>query len=300
MVDTQNSASVTAPQNACDVQLIALERIKVGKQPRCYFSETSIALLAQSFCKHGFQGVINVRPLGQEQYLLVAGERRYRAALLAGLSAVHCVVNDFTDGEALEFALRENLQREDLSKLEETQGLLDLISFKLGLDEAHLIDIINREGRLVGKNNDVLTSTTFSSDFQQIAAILQSFGVGVQTFRTKHLKTLSLPEDVKQAHLEKGLPYSSAIALARVKDESFREALLNQVLSKEFSYSDLQSILGQVLPTREISSEVPKPSDRLRAIAKRLRVVETSVSNQAELDAVIDRFIDALELLCQS
>jgi ParB family chromosome partitioning protein len=283
----------------CDIQLIPLERIQVGKQPRYYFSQHSIELLAQSFRETGFQGTINVRPLDGEQYLLVAGERRYRAAHLAGLVAVYCVVSEFTDEDALEFALQENLQREDLSKLEETQGLLDLMSLKLGLEQAHLIEIINREGRLIGKNNDALNTEALSSELHQIAAILGSFGVRVQTFCTKHLKTLALPHEIKQAHLEKRLPYSSAIALSRVEDKDLRENLLNQVLSKELSYHDLQSILGQMLPSRALPQSSPKPSNRLRAIAKRLKTVETSVNHQAQLDVIIDQFIDALERLCK-
>ena len=275
------------------IQLIPVDQIQVAKQPRSYFSPHGLELLAQSFRESGFQGVINVQSIGHDRYEVVAGERRLRAAKLAGLNAVHCVVGQFTPEEALEFALRENLQREDLSKIEETEALLELLTLKLKLERSRIIDLVSKEGHTDRRKNNQPKSVVF----QQVEMLLKSFDIEVQTFRTKHLRTLALPKDVRRAHLECGLPYSSALEIGRVKDEETRTGILKEALAHEYSVRDVQSIVQQVAPLR--LCERPKPSDRLRAIAKRLKTVETSVSTQAQLDAMINQFIDALDQLCK-
>ena len=88
------------------------------RQPRTSFTESSINELAESIRRQGVLQPVILRVLGDNQYQLVAGERRLRAAKLAGLQAVPAIVRTFTDAEALEVALIENLQREDLAPLE--------------------------------------------------------------------------------------------------------------------------------------------------------------------------------------
>ncbi|MBD1848349.1 ParB/RepB/Spo0J family partition protein [Cyanobacteria bacterium FACHB-63] len=280
--------------DAGKIQLISVDQIQVAKQPRSYFSPHSLELLAQSFRESGFQGVINVQSIGRDRYEVVAGERRLRAAKLAGLNAVHCLVGQFTPEEALEFALRENLQREDLSKIEEIEALLELLALKLKLERSRIIDLVSKEGHTDRRKSNQPKSVAF----QQVEMLLKSFGIEIQTFRTKHLRTLALPDDVRRAHLERGLPYSSALEIAKVKDEKTRTGILKEALAHEYSVRDVQSIVQQVISPR--LRERPKPSDRLRAIAKRLKTVETSVNHQAHLDAIIDQFIDALESLCKA
>ncbi|BAS60241.1 chromosome partitioning protein, ParB family (plasmid) [Leptolyngbya boryana NIES-2135] len=272
-----------------NVQLIPLNCIQVGKQSRTYFSPHSLNLLAQSFQRYGFQGVINVRYIDRDCYEVVAGERRLRAAKLAGLKAVQCIVGDFTPEEALEFALRENLQREDLSKLEETEALLALLSLKLKLEQSHIIEVINKEGHLDRQKNNQPKST----ELQQIESLLGSFGIELQTFRTKNLRTLTLPYEIRQAHLEGGLPYSSALEIGKVKDPTVRANVLQEALAQGYSVRDVQSIVQQV--AQPSSRETLKPSDRVHAIARRLKKVEASIRDRVKLDQVIDQFIDVLE-----
>ena len=86
-------------------QWIALDDIKPGAlQPRQFFSEESLESLAKTFQEKGFRGALNVRPLKDGTYELVAGERRWRAAKLAGLEKVRCLVDNYSDQEALKFA----------------------------------------------------------------------------------------------------------------------------------------------------------------------------------------------------
>jgi len=112
--------------------------IKPGKyQPRTRMDEASLAELAASIKVRGVIQPIVVRPVGNSQYEILAGERRWRAARLAGLDHVPAVVREVPDEAALGIGLIENIQREDLNPLEEANGLKRLIDdFKLTHEEA--------------------------------------------------------------------------------------------------------------------------------------------------------------------
>ena len=96
-------------------------------QPRRSFDEQSLAELADSVARHGVLQPLLVRPIPGGGYQIVAGERRWRAARMAGLKEVPAVVREMTDAQVTELALIENLQREDLNPLEEAQGYQTLM-----------------------------------------------------------------------------------------------------------------------------------------------------------------------------
>ena len=96
-------------------------------QPRKTFDETALEELADSIRQHGILQPLLVRPMPSGGYQLVAGERRWRAARMAGLGEVPVVIKDLSDTEAMELAIIENLQREDLNPIEEAEGLQVLI-----------------------------------------------------------------------------------------------------------------------------------------------------------------------------
>lgn len=96
-------------------------------QPRKDFDEQALSELADSIGKHGVLQPIIVRPLKQGTYQIVAGERRWRAARMAGLREVPVIIKDVSDNEVMELALIENLQREDLNPLEEAEGYRELM-----------------------------------------------------------------------------------------------------------------------------------------------------------------------------
>ena len=97
------------------------------EQPRKVFDETALSDLAESIAQHGVLQPLLVRPLPGGGYQLVAGERRWRASRMAGLSEVPVVIREMTDREASEFALIENLQRQDLNPMEEALGYRTLM-----------------------------------------------------------------------------------------------------------------------------------------------------------------------------
>ena len=117
------------------VQEVGLEQINAGRfQPRESFNEESLNELTESIKKHGVLSPILVRELGLNKYEVIAGERRLRASLKAGLETIPCLIDQKKDQDALESALIENLQREDLNAVEEARGY-DRLKREFGLTQ---------------------------------------------------------------------------------------------------------------------------------------------------------------------
>ncbi len=112
-----------AIESESGVVTLSLSEIKPNKdQPRKNFDEAALLELSESIKEHGVLQPLIVRPLLSGQYQLVAGERRYRASMLAEISSVPVIIKDLTDREVMEIALIENLQRKDLDPIEEAEG----------------------------------------------------------------------------------------------------------------------------------------------------------------------------------
>lgn len=131
-----------------ELRNLPVERLKPGKyQPRTHMDQDSLAELAASIKAQGVMQPILVRAVnntpGAERYEIVAGERRWRAAQIAGLSEVPVLVRSIPDEQALAMALIENIQRENLNPLEEAQGLQRLID-EFGLTHQQAADAVGR------------------------------------------------------------------------------------------------------------------------------------------------------------
>ena len=113
------------------------------EQPRKQFDESALAELADSIAQHGVLQPLLVRPLAGGGYQLVAGERRWRASRMAGLTEVPVVIREMTDKEAAELALIENLQREDLNPMEEAMGYRTLME-TYGLTQEETARSVNK------------------------------------------------------------------------------------------------------------------------------------------------------------
>ena len=119
-------------------------------QPRKDFNDEALAELADSIAQHGVLQPLLVRPLLGGGYQIVAGERRWRAARMAGVSEVPVVIREMSDHEVMELALIENLQREDLTPLEEAQGYQSLID-QYGMTQEEI-------SRTVGKSRPAVAN----------------------------------------------------------------------------------------------------------------------------------------------
>ncbi|MEE4380147.1 MAG: ParB/RepB/Spo0J family partition protein [Candidatus Competibacteraceae bacterium] len=123
-----NTAEGKAGSTDTTLQLLAVERLERGPyQPRSEIAQDSLHALAESIRVQGMVQPIVVRPLPAERYEIIAGERRWRAAQLAGLTEVPALIRKVPDHTALVIALIENIQREDLNPLEEAEALKRLI-----------------------------------------------------------------------------------------------------------------------------------------------------------------------------
>ena len=108
------------PTRSVGVRIVPVDRIDPNpKQPRVVFEESALQELAASIREHGVLQPILVRPIGPNQYQIVAGERRWRASRIAGLTSIPALIEEIDDDTALEISIIENLQREDLTPLDE-------------------------------------------------------------------------------------------------------------------------------------------------------------------------------------
>ena len=120
------------------------ELMQPGKyQPRTRMDETALKELADSIKVQGIMQPILVRPVGEGRYEIIAGERRWRAARMAGLNAVPALVRDVPDNAALAMALVENIQREDLNPLEEANGIQRLVT-EFGITHDKAAEMVGR------------------------------------------------------------------------------------------------------------------------------------------------------------
>ena len=132
---------VTSPQ------MVKIDSISLpASQPRRYFDTQKLEQLTQSVKAHGILENLLVRPIKEKEdsYELVAGERRYHAAKAAGLKEVPVTIRELSDEEALSIALVENLQREDLNPVEETEGIVTLLGIQLNKSPEVVISLLHR------------------------------------------------------------------------------------------------------------------------------------------------------------
>ncbi|WP_314666086.1 ParB/RepB/Spo0J family partition protein [uncultured Selenomonas sp.] len=130
--DSPTASSVPENPTEISVEVIAPNRF----QPRREFDEAALEELRESIARHGILQPLSVRPVGDGKYELIAGERRLRAARLAGRATVPVVVRTASDAEMAEMALIENIQREDLNPIEEARAYEQLLTkFRLSQEE---------------------------------------------------------------------------------------------------------------------------------------------------------------------
>jgi len=214
-------SEVPARESAATVDI---DRIQPGRyQPRTKMDAASLDELAASIKAQGLIQPILVRPAGADRYELIAGERRWRAARIAGLGEVPVVVRDVPDQAALAMSLIENIQREDLNPLEEAQGVQRLVSeFKLTHQEA--ADAIGRS----------------------------------RAATTNLLRLLNLPESVQSLVLDGRLDMGHARALLAL-DGELQVATAKKVADKGLSVRETEQLVNDLLHPK---ARVPRPKAR--------------------------------------
>lgn len=227
----------------------------MANQPRRYFHPQHLEALKQSILANGVLQPLLVRPLGGDSYQIVAGERRYRAAALAGLSEVPVVVREMDEALAMRFALVENLLREDLNPVEETEGVIALLAQELNLDADQVVPLLYRlhnevRGKVKSTHNvmgkpsgrepsthNVMGKTgpdpesTHNVMGNYLAKVEQVFGeladMRWTSFVTNRLPLLKLPSDVLEAVREGKIEYTKARLIARLPSAKDRREFLS-------------------------------------------------------------------------
>ncbi|MES2984282.1 MAG: ParB/RepB/Spo0J family partition protein [Pseudomonadota bacterium] len=136
--------TMSAPDAVKPTATLPIALLRAGKyQPRRHFDEAALAELSDSIEKHGLMQPIVVRLIAHNQYEIIAGERRFRAATLAKLVEVPVIIREVSDSEALELALIENIQRADLNPLEEAAGYQRLMN-EFGYTQEKLAPVVGK------------------------------------------------------------------------------------------------------------------------------------------------------------
>lgn len=194
-------------------------------QPRQSFDDSAMTELADSIAQHGVLQPILVRPLLSGGYQIVAGERRWRASRMAGLTTVPAVIRDLTDSEVMQLALIENLQREDLKPLEEANG------YKMLMDNFEFTQ--EEIAKTVGKSRPAITNA---------------------------LRLLNLPEDM-QNMLERGeMTAGHARTLLSFKNEDQMKTAARRVTMEGISVRELEKMAKRA--NEEKPEKADKPAKR--------------------------------------
>lgn len=218
---------------------LRLDQLVAGKyQPRSVMDEEALRSLANSIKSHGVIQPISVREINGGQYEIIAGERRFRASQIAGLDEMPVIIRESEDESALEIALIENMQREDLNPLEEAQGIKRLID---EFDKTHE-EAAGVVGRSRAAVSNLLRLLTLSDPVQEL--LMQS------------------RLDMGHARALVGLPGAHQVIIAEriIKDQlSVREA---EKIVRSFNAEDMQQ--GNApKPTAEVSQDIKKLEETL-------------------------------------
>lgn len=224
-------------------------------QPRLSFDEKALNELAESIKQHGIIQPLIVRKLA-DKYEIIAGERRYKAATLAGLSTVPVIVTNLSDAKSAEVALVENIQRKNLSSIEEA------LSYKRKIDKDNLTQ-------------------------EQLAKLL---GLSQSTVANR-LRLLNLSNEVQDALLKEKISERHARSLLQISDKNKQTELLNRIITERLTVRQLDEIIKKELSSpstyaEEVPSNLEQP---LSSEPEAEPIPEQTLSTQIEsLDVLGD------------
>lgn len=201
--------------------------------------------LRESIRKNGILEPILVRP-ALEGYELVIGSTRLRAATELGHSQVLAIVKTLTDAQALELALIENFDREDLNPLDETEGLLQLLAMQLhrSTDEVALL-LYRMSHHQSNGSVDVIPEAKQVQQFFELNGRM-----GWQSFTKNRLRLLKLPEDILNILRSGKLEYTKAIEIAKIKDDEMRSRLIVDAIAQKWTLDQVKAAVAEAKPVR--------------------------------------------------
>lgn len=286
---------VDVQEEAC----VSLSEISVSSfQPRRYFDPEKMAQLVDSVRTHGILQPLLVRPQANG-YELVAGERRFRAAQAVGLLNVPVIIKDLSDEAARKLALIENLQREDLNVLEETEGILRLLALTLNQEDEATVSLLyrmNNEAKGLA-NQNVLVSPSA----QQVIQLFANIGtLSWESFVSTRLPLLKLPPEILEVLRNGEIAYTKAVAIAKVSEENVRKKLLEEAIANQWSLSQIKEQISHI--DRNQTKELPKASYdevvqvvRVEQKLKKLKLWKSNPSKWKKISAWLGKIEALLE-----
>ena len=254
------------------------------KQPRRSFNPTKMLHLVESVRKYGILEPLIVRPLDSHVYELVAGERRYRAASEIGLTEVPVIVRNLDEKEAFELALLENLQRDDLNPIDETEGMLELLCQSLNCTPDDVISLLNQASNAQRRNIELTDNVT--RQIEVVDRLFLSVGrLNRESYRTNRLPLLNLPEDVLRVLRDGELEYTKAKVIAKLKHEEQRQMLMAQVVKEKMPLKQLKKEVNELLdssPSSDANGNDDKEIASLKSQIKMLNEKYSTVLNSSE------------------
>lgn len=235
-----------AVQTAEEVIKLPIDEIVPNRfQPRTIFDDEKIEELSRTIHTHGVIQPIVVRKTSENQYEIIAGERRYRAMKKLQWTEVPAIVRNLTDKETASIALIENLQREELTAIEEAVAYQKLLELHELTQEA----------------------------------LAQRLGKGQSTVANK-LRLLRLPDEVQQAILQRKISERHARALIAIKDQPLQLEILQQTVDNDWNVRQLEEQIQVILHpvTDEQEESVPKKArPKRKAISKDVRIALNTI-----------------------
>ncbi|MBE9259616.1 ParB/RepB/Spo0J family partition protein [Dolichospermum sp. LEGE 00246] len=273
---------------------VNIDKIRLpSQQPRRYFDPEKLSQLVQSVKEHGILQPLLVRAVNDE-YELVAGERRLRAAKAAGLIEVPIISKELSDHQTLQIALLENLQREDLNPIEETEGILELLCIELDVSSAEVISILNQVANAKKRNLELTENV--SRQLEIVESVLQGVGrFSAESFRTSRLPLLNLPDDVLEILRQGQLEYTKARVIAKLKDDGERRELLDKVLNENLSLSEIKQLVKELTPGKTTPKETLNA--KYSELGKRLK--NAQVWEDAKKTKKLEKLLGDLEQLLE-
>ncbi|MBR3216318.1 MAG: nucleoid occlusion protein [Exiguobacterium sp.] len=232
------------------VQELSLSRLRPNRyQPRKVFEPAKIEELATTISEHGLLQPIVVRKADGDCYEIIAGERRFRAVKSLGWSAIPAIVRDMDDDTTAVLALIENLQREQLSPIEEAEAYDRLLA-------------------LNGLTQD---------------ALAKSLGKSQSTIANK-VRLLKLPEDVKQSLRDRRINERHARALLPLKEEGLQLQVLAEVLEQDFNVKETEErVAFLTTPIEEEKRKPKKQRRRTKSFARDTRIAINTIRDSIDL-----------------
>ena len=203
-------------------------------QPRRHFEQESLAELAESISQHGILQPLLVRPLLDGRYQLIAGERRWRAAQMAGVSEVPVIIREIDEQKASELALVENLQREDLNPMEEAAGYKTLME-NYGLKQEEIAKVVNKSRPAVANalrllnlpqpGAEMVAAGEISAGHARALLALPTAEEQIETAKEIIKKGLSV-RDIEKKARQAAKPKKTAEQKAKLRDSFYNEVEL--------------------------------------------------------------------------